>query len=600
MNKELPPGIDEAIAWLMNKDPAQRPPKSGTAVKALEAACEAGGISVARPTAGRDAATPGGGFAHADAAAAAMGTAPTMPAQRAVDAVDRSAHRRRGCRRAGSRRPSRAIPTRPSRRPENRARCPGSSAELVALVAGGVVFFAVHGHAGHEQPPAPPPPVVARPQPAVVAASARRCCGGVAGRRRRGDDRAPGRGAGRHRAEEEAGDEARRYEPRRAAHTIRTASKIRSASRSAYATCLGAVIVLLDELHERGDHCREHVRQPRARAGERRGLRRGGFRVHEGLPVRMHDRLDGMPRWDGVRRRWCVSCADRIAARAAHRCHSTSGFVNASDIDGDDIADRARRRFGGTDVARAAAVDAVRDGAPADRTPATVARRRYADYTGDGRADILLPATRRPVRVHTETGAPEPVAFPFSEHAPGSLIHLRGAPSLGLGTLVQLDLVGDARGNATDTTDLDRRSRRCTPVRPGFAPASLRRPRDPRVRRTAAAGSSCRFWSTAPSSLRPAQRSPVLCVDGPGVGLDAKKVPVSTVSATASLSTTGETFFAIVEQCPAPSSCAPITDTNGPEVVIAPGRPDHRRLQRRWARRRRDDDAHRYRAVRSR
>jgi eukaryotic-like serine/threonine-protein kinase len=56
--EELPPGVDDAIAWLMHKDPAQRPPNLITAVRALEAAFEAAGIAVGRASRVLDAVTP--------------------------------------------------------------------------------------------------------------------------------------------------------------------------------------------------------------------------------------------------------------------------------------------------------------------------------------------------------------------------------------------------------------------------------------------------------------------------------------------------------------------------------------------------------------
>jgi len=45
---ELPVGVDDAVAWLMQKDPSQRPPNLITAVRALESAFDGTGIVVAR------------------------------------------------------------------------------------------------------------------------------------------------------------------------------------------------------------------------------------------------------------------------------------------------------------------------------------------------------------------------------------------------------------------------------------------------------------------------------------------------------------------------------------------------------------------------
>jgi eukaryotic-like serine/threonine-protein kinase len=46
---DLPPAIDDAIAWLMAKDPADRPPSLRDAVVAFERAAEAAGIDVGAP-----------------------------------------------------------------------------------------------------------------------------------------------------------------------------------------------------------------------------------------------------------------------------------------------------------------------------------------------------------------------------------------------------------------------------------------------------------------------------------------------------------------------------------------------------------------------
>jgi hypothetical protein len=46
-NAELTPEIDDAIAWMMNKDPADRPPNLKTAVRALEEAAVTAGLAAA-------------------------------------------------------------------------------------------------------------------------------------------------------------------------------------------------------------------------------------------------------------------------------------------------------------------------------------------------------------------------------------------------------------------------------------------------------------------------------------------------------------------------------------------------------------------------
>src|SRR5438874_9849509 len=48
VNPALPSGIDDVIAWLMQKDPAARPPNLTTASRALDAAAEQAGIAVPR------------------------------------------------------------------------------------------------------------------------------------------------------------------------------------------------------------------------------------------------------------------------------------------------------------------------------------------------------------------------------------------------------------------------------------------------------------------------------------------------------------------------------------------------------------------------
>ena len=153
VNAALPPGVDDAIAWLMKKDPAQRPPNLVTAVKALEAACEAGGISVPRPTAGWDTATPtpAGLARNPTPAPPQSGTAPTMPAQRAMT-------------------PQGLAETVPSAMqsvvgPPRKSSLPWILGAVGALIAGGIAFFALRG--GHRDAPAPPP-VPAAAQPAVA------------------------------------------------------------------------------------------------------------------------------------------------------------------------------------------------------------------------------------------------------------------------------------------------------------------------------------------------------------------------------------------------------------------------------------------------
>ena len=67
---ELPPAVDDVIAWLMQKDPAQRPPSLAAAMAALEAAAEQAGIAFPR--------------AAASAPLTAVGKAPTAPGRAGV------------------------------------------------------------------------------------------------------------------------------------------------------------------------------------------------------------------------------------------------------------------------------------------------------------------------------------------------------------------------------------------------------------------------------------------------------------------------------------------------------------------------------------
>ena len=143
VNPALPPAIDDTVAWLMKKDPAQRPPNLITAVKALEQACEAGGISVPRPTAGWDTPTPQPG----------SGTAPTLPAQRASTPHALAATV-----------PSGTLPPvgTPTGALLDKPRSPVVwivAAMLAAVAVGAVVYFIFHVNRADN----PPPPVVQQP-----------------------------------------------------------------------------------------------------------------------------------------------------------------------------------------------------------------------------------------------------------------------------------------------------------------------------------------------------------------------------------------------------------------------------------------------------
>jgi serine/threonine-protein kinase len=173
INGALPTGVDDTIAWLMAKDPAQRPPNLVTAVRAFEGAAEAAGIMV-RSTSGWDTATP------------TTGQKPVTPPRRTVTAqgptASRSATPQALAQTLPSTTPSLSstAPSLPSGTPSLLGTAPQPSAKpratwpyiagvLGALVLGGVVFLVVHE--GRETPPPPPSPpkaaVVTRP-PVVV------------------------------------------------------------------------------------------------------------------------------------------------------------------------------------------------------------------------------------------------------------------------------------------------------------------------------------------------------------------------------------------------------------------------------------------------
>jgi len=59
---DLPTSVDAGIAWMLQKDPAQRPPNLVTAVRALEQAAEESGIAIPKAAHRR---AGGGGDAHA-------------------------------------------------------------------------------------------------------------------------------------------------------------------------------------------------------------------------------------------------------------------------------------------------------------------------------------------------------------------------------------------------------------------------------------------------------------------------------------------------------------------------------------------------------
>lgn len=60
LNGDIPPAVDDAIAWLMKKERDHRPPNLVTAMRAIEQAAEASGIAIPRATAAGDAVVPDG------------------------------------------------------------------------------------------------------------------------------------------------------------------------------------------------------------------------------------------------------------------------------------------------------------------------------------------------------------------------------------------------------------------------------------------------------------------------------------------------------------------------------------------------------------
>ncbi len=93
VNPDLPPGIDDVIAWLMKKDPAARPPNLMTAVRAIEQVAEGSGIAIPRAprSAPMDAATPRStpsGLSRL-ATPGPLGMAATMPSDMAMTPAKR-------------------------------------------------------------------------------------------------------------------------------------------------------------------------------------------------------------------------------------------------------------------------------------------------------------------------------------------------------------------------------------------------------------------------------------------------------------------------------------------------------------------------------
>ncbi len=154
---ELPPGIDDAIAWLMRKDREERPPNLATAIRALEQVAEDSGIAIPRASAVWDAErTPiPGRLSSVTPVPRASSTAP------------------------GSARMAMTGPRTGQGEPAKRSRAPLVIAAVVAAAAigGGVFFVMSKSEAPPPAPvaapvPAPPAPAPAPPPPAPAVAPA--------------------------------------------------------------------------------------------------------------------------------------------------------------------------------------------------------------------------------------------------------------------------------------------------------------------------------------------------------------------------------------------------------------------------------------------
>jgi hypothetical protein len=146
---ELPPGVDEAIAWLMKKDPAARPPNLMTAIRTLETAAETAGIQIVRGavSAAWDVATPG-----PDALRAMTG----MPNVRVSTP------------KGGTVAPAATAAPVPTAAPARRTSRVVIAGVIGALIAGVVVFALVVSGGGAAQEQAAPRAVASTPPPVVA------------------------------------------------------------------------------------------------------------------------------------------------------------------------------------------------------------------------------------------------------------------------------------------------------------------------------------------------------------------------------------------------------------------------------------------------
>ena len=131
-NENLTPEIDQVVLWLMQKDPALRPPDLRTAMRALEQAASTAGLATPLPTSSWDAQT------------GPVLKVPTQPPHTSAARITR-----------GVDTPESQLPL-----PARRSRAPLFAIGALAAAAIGVVVVIATRTPEHEKPAPPPPPVV--------------------------------------------------------------------------------------------------------------------------------------------------------------------------------------------------------------------------------------------------------------------------------------------------------------------------------------------------------------------------------------------------------------------------------------------------------
>ena len=278
-----------------------------------------------------------------------------------------------------------------------------------------------------------------------------------------------------------------------------------------------------------------------------------------------------------------LACPDGMACGHDGACHAPTGLVHETtsesfatgnfgvgDIDGDGIADAIGVDSGAVTSALGASAmplaSVQQQSAPAASGAATL-----RDYTGDGRPDVLMPTTGGLFAFASTSGTLAPVAFPHDESPAGTAIHMRGAASLGAGTLVLLDAIGDAGGNIIDTQLSVDGVAGVRPCGMAFGPGAIK-------------GRALHPYKDGARQLVPLVLSEAvdtnnqnkaftgLCVDGPGLGGDARHIPVSGLGTGTSPATIGETFFASLDGAACPDLVIAATSAqNEPEALVIPG-----------------------------